>query len=68
MSNFQASAKLDEIQIRLTTTDLPATSSLLAKLHLDIASSLEEAIMVPIAQGRELLENMGADEHGAEVN
>lgn len=62
----EASNKLDEIQIRLTTTDLPATSSLLAKLHSDIANSLEETTETAVTRGHELLERVRPNARGAE--
>ena len=65
--NFQAFNKLDEIQIRLTTTDLPPTSSLLAKLHSDIAHSLDEATEAATIRGNELLGKVGPNSQGADV-
>ena len=64
---FQALSNLNKMQEQLTDAHLPSSSPQLAKLHADIARTIEEITLRPLQQGYSILESVGRTSQGTEV-
>lgn len=56
---FQALTKLDQLEVQLTTTNLPAMSQQLSQLHGQCARTIEEITSQPLVDGHQLLNDAG---------
>lgn len=66
MFKFQALTKLDELEVELTTCDIPRTSPKLSKLHAKSAAAVEEIVASPLQEGYELLKDAGRGKTGTD--
>lgn len=63
---LQALAKLDQIKVQLTTTQLKPTSPQLAQLHGQCSKAIEEITAAPLAEGHAILDLAGRGQTGTD--
>lgn len=61
MLSLQALSKLDEIEVQLTSTDLPRNSQALAERHAYLSSAIAEVTTPALREGHILLERVGRE-------
>ena len=64
--SLQALSKLDEIEVHLTSTDLPRNSAALAERHAYLSNSIVESTTPALREGRILLERVSRDDPGVQ--
>lgn len=63
---LQAMSKLDQLEVELTSNELPIHSPKLAKLHAKCAQEIEEIIASPVKEGYDLLSEAGRGKTGTD--
>ncbi|KAF5301257.1 hypothetical protein FQR65_LT00957 [Abscondita terminalis] len=61
-----ALTKLDQLEIQITTSELPSTSPQLAQLHEQCSRAIQEITSAPIAEGYSILNTAGRSSHGTD--
>lgn len=57
---------MDQLEVQITTSELPSTSPQLAQLHGQCARAIEETTSGPIAEGHSILDAAGRGKTGTE--
>ena len=63
---FQAQTKLEEIEVRINTSDLPRNSAELADRHSQLSNVIVEVSTSALSEGQLLLERVSRDDIGAD--